>query len=150
LSGTHAQATAFAEQLAMTSEPGLEAMLRAIWSEVLAVPQSSIARDASFFALGGDSVSIMQVMARMNERLFGDSGGQEIPITDFFAYPTIASLARRIAGAGPCEPTPEAQLHEAKSEESNAIAIVGMAGRFPGARNVEELWQNLRNGVTSM
>ncbi|HEV2707210.1 MAG TPA: SDR family oxidoreductase [Pyrinomonadaceae bacterium] len=30
------------------------------------------------------------------------------------------------------------------------IAIVGMAGRFPGARNVEELWQNLRDGVESI
>src|SRR6185436_965418 len=31
-----------------------------------------------------------------------------------------------------------------------AIAIVGMAGRFPGARNVEEFWQNLRAGVESL
>jgi len=26
------------------------------------------------------------------------------------------------------------------------IAIIGMAGRFPGARNVEEFWRNLREG----
>jgi len=31
-----------------------------------------------------------------------------------------------------------------------AIAIVGMAGRFPGARNVAEFWQILRNGVESI
>jgi acyl transferase domain-containing protein len=30
------------------------------------------------------------------------------------------------------------------------IAIVGMAGRFPGARNVLELWRNLRDGVESL
>src|ERR1044071_3411453 len=30
------------------------------------------------------------------------------------------------------------------------IAIIGMAGRFPGARNVEEFWQNLRDGVESV
>ncbi len=29
------------------------------------------------------------------------------------------------------------------------IAIVGLAGRFPGARNVEEFWTNIRNGVES-
>ncbi|MEM9566770.1 MAG: beta-ketoacyl synthase N-terminal-like domain-containing protein, partial [Cyanobacteria bacterium P01_E01_bin.34] len=29
----------------------------------------------------------------------------------------------------------------------NAIAIVGMACRFPGAPNLEQFWQNLRNGV---
>ncbi len=30
------------------------------------------------------------------------------------------------------------------------IAIVGMAGRFPGARSIEEYWGNLRNGVESV
>jgi acyl transferase domain-containing protein/acyl carrier protein len=30
------------------------------------------------------------------------------------------------------------------------IAIVGMAGRFPGARNLREFWRNLRDGVESI
>ena len=30
------------------------------------------------------------------------------------------------------------------------IAIIGMAGRFPGARNVGEFWRNLRDGVESI
>src|SRR5258706_12058445 len=30
------------------------------------------------------------------------------------------------------------------------IAIIGMAGRFPGARNVEQFWENLKNGVESI
>ncbi len=34
--------------------------------------------------------------------------------------------------------------------KSSAIAIVGMAGRFPGARNVDEFWRNLRDGVESI
>jgi len=32
----------------------------------------------------------------------------------------------------------------------SAIAIVGMAGRFPGARNIRDFWQNLRDGVESV
>ena len=32
-------------------------------------------------------------------------------------------------------------------EEVDGIAIVGMAGRFPGARNIDEFWRNLRNGM---
>ena len=32
----------------------------------------------------------------------------------------------------------------------NAIAVVGLAGRFPGARSLTEFWENLRNGVESM
>ncbi len=32
----------------------------------------------------------------------------------------------------------------------SSIAIVGLAGRFPGARNLAEFWGNLRNGVESI
>jgi acyl transferase domain-containing protein/acyl carrier protein len=30
------------------------------------------------------------------------------------------------------------------------IAIIGLAGKFPGAKNVEEFWQNIQNGVNSV
>ena len=29
------------------------------------------------------------------------------------------------------------------------IAVIGMAGRFPGAKNIDEFWRNLKNGVES-
>ncbi|WP_407884231.1 beta-ketoacyl synthase N-terminal-like domain-containing protein [Scytonema sp. NUACC26] len=32
----------------------------------------------------------------------------------------------------------------------DAIAIVGMAVHFPGAKNVNEFWQNLRDSVESI
>ena len=32
----------------------------------------------------------------------------------------------------------------------HSIAIVGMTGRFPGARNIEQFWRNLRDGVDSV
>jgi len=32
----------------------------------------------------------------------------------------------------------------------DSIAIIGMAGRFPGAANVDEFWRNLRDGVESI
>jgi amino acid adenylation domain-containing protein len=38
--------------------------------------------------------------------------------------------------------------HEYQSDE--ATAIVGMAGRFPGARDIDEFWCNLRGGVDSI
>lgn len=33
---------------------------------------------------------------------------------------------------------------------SEDIAIIGMSGRFPGARNKDQFWQNLRDGVESI
>jgi acyl transferase domain-containing protein/acyl carrier protein len=32
------------------------------------------------------------------------------------------------------------------SEPSGAIAVIGLTGRFPGARSIDELWQNLADG----
>ncbi len=33
---------------------------------------------------------------------------------------------------------------------ADSVAIIGMAGRFPGARNLDEYWSNLRDGVESI
>lgn len=37
-----------------------------------------------------------------------------------------------------------------KPDPARAIAVIGMAGRFPGARSVDELWTNLRDGKESI
>jgi acyl transferase domain-containing protein len=33
---------------------------------------------------------------------------------------------------------------------ASEVAIIGMAGRFPGAKNLEQFWRNLRDGVESV
>ena len=35
-------------------------------------------------------------------------------------------------------------------DNPDGIAIIGMAGRFPGAKDVDQFWQNLRDGVESI
>jgi amino acid adenylation domain-containing protein len=32
----------------------------------------------------------------------------------------------------------------------NGVAIIGMSGRFPGAKNTSEFWENLKNGIESI
>ncbi len=42
-------------------------------------------------------------------------------------------------------------MTEPSSEDfQEAVAVIGMAGRFPGARDVEEFWRNLREGVDAV
>jgi amino acid adenylation domain-containing protein len=36
------------------------------------------------------------------------------------------------------------------SETGLEIAVIGMAGRFPGAENIDQFWNNLKNGVESV
>jgi acyl transferase domain-containing protein len=35
-------------------------------------------------------------------------------------------------------------------ERPDGVAIIGMAGRFPGAPDVDALWRNLRDGVDAV
>jgi amino acid adenylation domain-containing protein len=70
-------------------ESDTERTIAAIWEEVLGVARVGL-RD-SFFALGGKSLQLAQVQARIRERL-----GVELAVADLFATPTVADLAHRI------------------------------------------------------
>src|SRR6266851_2360706 len=44
-------------------------------------------------------------------------------------------------------------MHDSKAIDSlggSEIAIIGMVCRFPGAKNIDEFWRNLRDGVESI
>jgi acyl transferase domain-containing protein/acyl carrier protein len=43
-----------------------------------------------------------------------------------------------------------AKLEAVALEKQEQVAIIGMAGRFPGARNVDEFWDNIKNGIQSI
>ena len=40
-------------------------------------------------------------------------------------------------------------LNQTAHLDVSSVAVIGMAGRFPGARNVEAFWRNIRDGVES-
>ncbi len=44
-------------------------------------------------------------------------------------------------------------MSEIKQETAGTgleVAVIGMAGRFPGARNLDEFWENLKNGIDAV
>jgi acyl transferase domain-containing protein/acyl carrier protein len=41
-------------------------------------------------------------------------------------------------------------IQESDTLNGSEIAIIGLSGRFPGAKNIAEFWQNLQNGVESI
>ena len=63
-----------------------------LWEEVLGVEPIGIEDD--FFALGGSSLLATRVITRLREFT-----GQTIPVRDFFANPTIVSIAHQIDAA---------------------------------------------------
>lgn len=42
------------------------------------------------------------------------------------------------------------ELQELDSLTGREIAVIGLAGRFPAARNLKEYWRNLRGGIESV
>ncbi len=108
------------------------------WEEVLAISQPNI--DTAFFDLGGSSLQLLRVQGLLEQRLQA-----QLTITDLFRYPTIRSLAEHCnAGDRPV------QSEGKSSTRSHDIAIIGMAARLPGASDVRQFWENLKNGVESI
>ncbi|HJP90455.1 MAG TPA: amino acid adenylation domain-containing protein, partial [Pyrinomonadaceae bacterium] len=64
----------------------IEQLLAGIWSQVLGVDQVGI--DDDFFALGGDSIRSVQIVAKVQER------GLALSLQDLLKYQTIRELAR--------------------------------------------------------
>ncbi|HEY3755551.1 MAG TPA: phosphopantetheine-binding protein [Opitutaceae bacterium] len=64
----------------------LERILVESWAEVLGVDKVGI--DDDFFALGGDSLHMTQIIGRVREKC-----GAELSFEDFFSTPTIVGLA---------------------------------------------------------
>ncbi|MBW7473806.1 amino acid adenylation domain-containing protein [Paenibacillus oenotherae] len=78
-----------ADYVAPTNE--LEETLAAIWEEILGVARVGMADN--FFTLGGHSLKAMTLISRMNKQC-----NAEVPLKVLFQEPTIAALARYIAG----------------------------------------------------
>ncbi|MGD2115409.1 MAG: amino acid adenylation domain-containing protein, partial [Acidobacteriota bacterium] len=72
-----------------------EERIAAIWREVLGVERIGV--DDSFFALGGDSMRSLQVLARARE------GGLPLSLEDLARHPTVAALARALDRAAEVE-----------------------------------------------
>jgi amino acid adenylation domain-containing protein len=109
------------------------------WRDVLG--RDSIGTSDNFFDLGGDSMLVAQVRARLRKAF-----GKELPVVELFRHPTIAALARYLDNVPAAAPAPKASPRS----RTGAVAIVGMACRVPGAADVEAFWANLCRGVESI
>src|SRR5215211_5372027 len=70
-----------------------------------------------------------------------------LPATLVWDYPTIDALVRFLTEGGRAQPT---VLPQPVAHHSEPIAIIGMACRFPGAKNVNAYWRLLTSGVDAI
>jgi amino acid adenylation domain-containing protein len=114
------------------------------WNDVLSFAISSI--DENFFDLGGHSLLLHRLQTAVEKHT-----GFSVSLLEFFDHPTIRSLASHLAGAGPemRNQLPKDRI-ASPSTCRPQIAIIGMAGRFPGAPDIESFWRNIITGQESI
>ena len=110
-----------------------------------------------FFDLGMDSLMSVELRNRMNRAL---SGQYVVSNTAVFDYPNVAALSAFLAaeltqtlgGASPAAPSTAAapERRRAAVTDEEAIAIVGMACRFPGAPDLASFWKLLESGADAV
>lgn len=73
----------------------MEKMLQEAWGAVLGISQDMIDLNQTFYSLGGDSISAMQVVSRLRER------GVRLAVHDILRYRTIAAIVPHAASTTP-------------------------------------------------
>ncbi|MET9414603.1 SDR family NAD(P)-dependent oxidoreductase [Streptomyces klenkii] len=120
--------------------------------------------DEPLGALGLDSIMVVQLNKELSA-VYGD----DVPKTLFYERPTLRAVAGHLAAehaprsprtdggtvpsTRPAEPVDERPRAAARPAAVPApaaprepIAVIGMSGRYPGAGNIAEFWENLKAG----
>ncbi|MBN8229301.1 amino acid adenylation domain-containing protein [Corallococcus macrosporus] len=117
-----------------------EQALERIWCRILGVER--VGRQEGFFDAGGNSLLLARVQSALDSEL-----GIRVSMATLFQFPTLEALARHLDADSREQPapvmTPEPERRPARSEH---IAVIGSAGRFPGAPSVDALWTLLVEG----
>jgi polyketide synthase PksN len=161
-----------AEPPRVISQRELQQQLTASLAKALYLQASDIKPDKPFVELGLDSILGVEWVGEINK-----IHDLRIAATRVYDYPNIIALASFLedelrkkpavlAGAQPVPtslPAPRpastvaalqrrAHSHREPLQRpgTGRIAIIGMSGRYPQARNLRELWQNLAQGRNSI
>jgi polyketide synthase PksJ len=102
---------------------------------------SNIDINDNFFDIGGHSLLMVEAHNKIQEQL-----GINFDLIEIFNYPTIKSLSEFITG----KKDKKSKKRIKKNVNHDDIAIIGMAGKFPEAEDIEEFWTNIKNGIESV
>jgi hypothetical protein len=141
-----------------------ERALAELWAGVLGI--EPVGTRDNFFDLSGNSLLALQML-----KLVKDQFGIAVASVTLFESPTVQSLAaaldlaggrvgqavapvrpaRSVEPAGTARPVTVAPRgSDTDTDTDRQIAVIGMAGRFPGAADVAAFWNNVRGGVESI
>ncbi|MGW0932759.1 amino acid adenylation domain-containing protein [Streptomyces sp. NPDC002644] len=121
----------------------LEGLIAGAWTEVLDV--SPVDLDKGIFELGATSMTALEAHKLICARL-----GRSFPLSALFRHPTVRRLAGHLRDGSPDTLVRQRTAAQREQNGQDAIAVVGMACKLPGAPDLETFWRNLRDGVESI
>lgn len=144
---------------AVSQNPGrryteFETYLRQLLAEQLERPAEQMDIHAGYYELGLDSPSLLKMVQEIGAKLEAD-----LSPTLLFEYTTIAELAAHLADhysmgeaddtvrQSPAPIQASSDADPSSPEIGEDIAIIGMAGRYPKAKNIQEFWEHLKAGT---
>jgi acyl transferase domain-containing protein/acyl carrier protein/enoyl-CoA hydratase/carnithine racemase len=149
----------------------VELFLKKLLAEQLQKPLQNIETETGYYEMGLDSAGLLKIVQKLEQKI-----GESLSPTLLFEYTNIAELAgylnkeygsrfgntasqegaasgnKNISEAKKAKSVPvfsEPESVRSSSEVTGAnenIAIIGIAGRYPEAKNLDEFWENLKTG----
>nr|WP_165703709.1 type I polyketide synthase [Enhygromyxa salina] len=129
-------------------QPELSARIRSLIGELLGLGASELSDSRPLRDYGLDSLLRMELRARLGRDL-----GIELPVSFAVDHPTVAAMVEALRATTPVAVevnTPISALDPVSVASDDAIAIVGVSCRLPGADDIDEFWQLLMAGRDAM
>ncbi|QLE45892.1 SDR family NAD(P)-dependent oxidoreductase (plasmid) [Nostoc sp. C052] len=149
----HQPETSSANYSKYYSQKNIEAWLILKVAEQLKIAPEQIDIQQSLAYYGLSSLVAVSIASELQELL-----ERQISPTLLYDYPSIETLSQHLASDFQSEANPKskivrlsvAEVQNPKSDDSNAIAIIGIGCRFPKAENPEAFWQLLYHGIDAI
>lgn len=156
----HSESTVVTEATVSIEVTAINDILADLAANVLQVERSLIENGKKYYALGFDSLTIVDFLNLANKKF-----GTKLAISDLYDFSSIDELGAYMSTRKNMNIMPEpvvfpspvpAISNEAANERKEAantpkkIAIIGLACKYGGSNSADEYWNNLKNGIDSI
>jgi amino acid adenylation domain-containing protein len=116
-----------------------EKTIAKVWAELLQIDRVGV-KD-NFFELGGNSLLALRTVTELR-----NAKGLELPVTKIYQFPSVEGIADFLEGKTEIRQKEKKNSRNSGEGNNREIAVIGMAGRFPGAENIQAFWKMLVEG----
>ena len=126
---------------------GVCGTVRAVWAKSLNLSPQAPDLTENFYDLGSHSALVTRIVAELSTDY-----GLTVCALDIYSHSTLVELRDFVDSAGSKDSVvveKRRRMPRGRSQGADSIADVGLAGRFPGADDGDQLWENLRKCAVS-